>query len=459
MRRGGVPSVWPSPALLALGHRFPLRIIQLIYELKTAPANSAVSCQPIPPPPDLIAALPLIPFCEIELLLKMGEKPAADTDKEERRRLRAEKKAKKEAKKAAKKEEKRKRKRDDKDNDGDSNIRGGDYSDNNEEPPTSTVSKSKSTKKKDKKKEKKSKVKLSKEERRKEREQKKAAKKAEMASLLEQVPKTDEHGIAYTKIQIRRMTRRVKRGLPPVPTEEEERERMRQEKIERELEERELADMLHTKEENADDKGGADSDDDEDGDDDSDGEDDAAMDEEDEGQKQKATPTPQPPAKKSKRSKPVPHDYVCQACNNKHQPAHWIYDCPNKVTVRGTNQVAKKLRGINEPDSRKVFVSGLPFEIKTREVEKYFQDACGKVVHCKLLTFDDTKRCKGQGFLTFETDEAAKKAIKMSGNVLDYEPAEKKKKKKGQNEERKKKDLVLKVTKVKSRIATGGRKF
>mmetsp|Transcript_17633 Transcript_17633/g.38560 ORF Transcript_17633/g.38560 Transcript_17633/m.38560 type:complete len:406 (+) Transcript_17633:101-1318(+) len=405
----------------------------------------------------------------------MGEKPAADavTDKEERRRLRAERKAKKEAKKAAKKEEKRKRKRDDHDSDGDANIVRGDddeYSENNEAPNST---KKNDKKKKEKKKEKKSKAKqLSKEERRKEREQKKAAKKAEMASLLEQVPLTDEDGIAYTKIQIRRMTRRVKRGLPPVPTEEEERERRRQDKIERELEERELADMLHTstKRENADDKGDADSDDDgedEDGNGDSDGkddEDDAAMDEEDEGQKQKATPTPQrPPSKKSKRSKPVPHDYVCQACSNKHQPAHWIYDCPNKVTVRGTNQVAKKLRGINEPDSRKVFVSGLPFEIKARDVEKYFQDACGRVVHCKLLTFDDTKRCKGQGFLTFETDEAAKKAIKMSGNVLDYEPAEKKKKKKkGQTEgstSSKKKELVLKVTKVKSRIATGGRKF
>ena len=29
--------------------------------------------------------------------------------------------------------------------------------------------------------------------------------------------------------------------------------------------------------------------------------------------------------------------------------------------------------GVHDPDSRKVFVSGLPFDIKTKEVQMYFE--------------------------------------------------------------------------------------
>merc|ERR1719223_1291730 len=43
------------------------------------------------------------------------------------------------------------------------------------------------------------------------------------------------------------MMKRVKRGLDPVPTEEEERERIKQMRLEKKEEEEELAGMLHTK--------------------------------------------------------------------------------------------------------------------------------------------------------------------------------------------------------------------
>lgn len=126
--------------------------------------------------------------------------------------------------------------------------------------------------------------------------------------------------------------------------------------------------------------------------------------------------TSQQPNKKKARSKPVPKDYVCFACKNQHLPLHWIYDCPDKVYQPGTNQKKKKLRGMNDPSSRKVFVSGLPFEVKTKEVETYFEQKCGaKVVHCKLILFPDTKRCKGNGFVTFDTDEGATKALALHG--------------------------------------------
>jgi hypothetical protein len=82
-----------------------------------------------------------------------------------------------------------------------------------------------------------------------------------------------------------------------------------------------------------------------------------------------------PSKKKSSkpRSKPIPSDYVCRACKNTHKPPHWIYDCPQKATVCGTNQIAKPLRGHIEPDTQhKVFVSGLPFGVTRKAVEDFF---------------------------------------------------------------------------------------
>ena len=381
---------------------------------------------------------------------------------EEKKLSKAEKKARKEAKKARKEEKKRKRSED---LDADDAVHSSSDSDGDaKEQKKKAKKEKKSSKSKSKSKSRQQADKPSAEDRKKDRAAKKAAKKAEKSALLAQVPTVDEHGISYTKIQIRRMTRRVKRGLPPVPTEEEERERLRQNRLDKEEEEKELAGMLHSREdEEDDDDSGDDGDDDEaeeQGEDIADDQDDNDNDDDEE----EISPKPQqqqPLKKKTKRSKPVPADYTCMACQNKHTPAHWIYDCPDKERRPGSNHVKKKLRGINQPSSCKVFVSGLPFEIKSKDVEKYFALACGKVVHCKLLTFEDTKRCKGQAFITFEEEESAKKALKMTGEVLDYEPEDggKKKKKKGDDSGTPKKALTLRVSKVKNRVATGGRKF
>jgi len=228
------------------------------------------------------------------------------------------------------------------------------------------------------------------------------------------------------------MVKRVKRGLPPVPTEEEERERLQRLKQEEEETRNELAGMLHqgksTKMNDKDDEENNESDDGDDDDDDDDEniDTDKSMNDDDgEGEGVEADPSNKPdscstsqPPKKKARSKPVPKDYVCFACKNQHLPLHWIYDCPDKVYQPGTNQKKKKLRGMNDPSSRKVFVSGLPFEAKTKEVEAYFEQKCGKVVHCKLILFPDTKRCKGNGFVTFDTDEGATKALALHGETF-----------------------------------------
>jgi hypothetical protein len=55
-----------------------------------------------------------------------------------------------------------------------------------------------------------------------------------------------------------------------------------------------------------------------------------------------------------------------------------------------------------------MFISGLPFRCKDKKgVGMYFEREMkrGKVAQSKLIVFEDTKRCKGTGFLTFKIDE------------------------------------------------------
>jgi hypothetical protein len=277
-----------------------------------------------------------------------------------------------------------------------------------------------------------------------------AARRKERENLLDKIPKTDEHGVSYTKQQLRRMRKRVARGLDPIETSKEIHERLRQEASLRREEEEEMAGLIHVKEDNFRDTDGDGSD--------AEGEDVAEADEDKKGESRpveapKQVTGEETKQKKSRRSKVVPTDYVCQACKNLHQPAHWIYDCPDKVTVRGTNNVSKDLRGINNPDHKKVFVSGLPFESKVKNVTEIFAP-CGTISNCNLFTYDDTGRCKGQGIVTFETEEAANKALQLSGTVIGNAAVSTKKKANDASPEEKRKELKLKVTKVLNRSFT-----
>jgi hypothetical protein len=281
------------------------------------------------------------------------------------------------------------------------------------------------------------------------RQKEREARKKVKEELLTNVPKLDEDGIKYTKIQIKRMMKRVKRGLPPVPTEAEENERRRNEAQLRREEEDELAGLTPNKfdndeqEEQQEIPGGEENKNEEDKKDDFGSE-----------EKDAAEPVVQQKQtnpKKAKRSKVVPHDYTCMACKNRHKPVHWIYDCPDKLTVRGTNKTAKKLRGLHENDPKKLFVSGLPFEVKPADVSIIFQ-ACGRVVSCKLLWFADTRRCNGQAYVTFDTDKGAEEALKLSGTTIDNASSDNSKKKgKKSAEGAKRKELKLKVSRAVNR--------
>ena len=326
----------------------------------------------------------------------------------------------------------------------------------------------------------------------------KAQKKAEKEELLAKLPKVDEDGtlqtfllntlcqftftnvefllmfcflylgLAFTKIQIKRMVKRVQRGLPPVPTEKEVNERIHRLRQENKETQNELAGMIFNKEEEMEEASDVEKPDEDDGDGDDgvgdygDDDDDGANGsdgEEIDDEEQTNVSESKPPLKKKARSKAVPDDYTCFACKNSHSPLHWIYDCPDKLYKPGTNKVSKKLRGVNDPSSNKVFLSGLPFEAKTKDVKLYFEKdlKCGKVVDCKLLVFPDTKRCKGNAFLTFDSDEAAQKALKLNGTPfnmnLDLDED------KNDEDKKSKKQLTLGVKKVLNRRQTQTRNY
>ena len=331
----------------------------------------------------------------------------------------------------------------------------------------------------------------SKEERKAARAAKKSAQSASKSDLLEQIPKLDSDGIPFNKIQIRRMLRRVKHGLDPIATEEEEREIRQREKREK-VEEEALYAADADQNEEEDEGGKEESTEDKDDitkEDDTGGEQRQQREENEEEQEEeppkKKKKNHNPPSKGTKRAKPVPPGYICMACKNAPPTdtsdfsqialftPHWIYDCPMKKTNRGCNQVAKKLRGLHDPPSQKVFVSGLPFECDEGSVKRYFEDSLQQsskesgtsveLVHCKLLKFEDSKRCKGTAFLTFDSDDAAKLALKMNGSFWREveEPGTKTKssgKKKGggknKDEGGEKKELKLRVSKVLNRHVT-----
>ena len=317
----------------------------------------------------------------------------------------------------------------------------------------------------------------------------------EREKLLELVPKVDENGISYTKQQIRLMRNRVQKGLHPIETPAEKHHRMVEEaRIRREVE----AELAGFDQNDQDDNGNGNYDDHDNNKDEnhdniqSDSRllktpkshtDDNVADHTDQPdysyEKRPSTedPTERPPMKKKRRAKPVPPDYVCSACRgtNKDQPPHWIYDCAYKKTMPGTNQVSRKKRGLHDPLETKLFVSGLPFDSTVHTVTELFtshhqreQHAQGTaatttttnnnkepavvVVHCKLIQFADTKRCKGQAFVTFATPAAAHHAMTLNGTMVI--PSSSSSKTATKTNVGTTKELKLKITKVLNRALT-----
>lgn len=67
---------------------------------------------------------------------------------------------------------------------------------------------------------------------------------------------------------------------------------------------------------------------------------------------------------------------------------------------------------------KKLHVSNVSFKVTTDSVKEFFAD-CGTIFRVYWQQDKETKRFKGSGFLTFETEEGAAKALLKSGKKLD----------------------------------------
>lgn len=62
------------------------------------------------------------------------------------------------------------------------------------------------------------------------------------------------------------------------------------------------------------------------------------------------------------------------------------------------------------PPSRRIFVGNLGFDATKEAVEEHFSP-CGSITNVHLATFEDSGKCKGYGWVGFETIEAATHAV------------------------------------------------
>lgn len=64
-----------------------------------------------------------------------------------------------------------------------------------------------------------------------------------------------------------------------------------------------------------------------------------------------------------------------------------------------------------KPPSKRVFVGNLSFDVTKEELSEHFNKA-GKVLDLHMATFEDTGKCKGFSWVTFEELEAAESAVR-----------------------------------------------
>ena len=69
--------------------------------------------------------------------------------------------------------------------------------------------------------------------------------------------------------------------------------------------------------------------------------------------------------------------------------------------------------------SKKLFVGGLSWNTTDSELQQAFE-ACGAVAEAKVITDRETGRSRGFGFVTFEDEQSASRAVEeLNGSTLD----------------------------------------
>lgn len=66
----------------------------------------------------------------------------------------------------------------------------------------------------------------------------------------------------------------------------------------------------------------------------------------------------------------------------------------------------------------KIYVGNLSYQTTEDNLRDFFAD-CGEVADVKIIIDRETRRSKGFGFVTFETQEGADKALALSEPTLD----------------------------------------
>lgn len=75
------------------------------------------------------------------------------------------------------------------------------------------------------------------------------------------------------------------------------------------------------------------------------------------------------------------------------------------------------------PPSKRIFVGNLGFDATKEALEEHFAP-CGTLVNIHLATFEDSGKCKGYGWVEFETIEAAQHAVDGFVKVADDDEEE-----------------------------------
>ena len=67
--------------------------------------------------------------------------------------------------------------------------------------------------------------------------------------------------------------------------------------------------------------------------------------------------------------------------------------------------------------SNKIYVGNLPYRLSKAELSGFFE-TCGAIEHVHIAMDRQTGDSKGFGFVTFESADAAQRALKLNGQEL-----------------------------------------
>jgi RNA recognition motif-containing protein len=101
---------------------------------------------------------------------------------------------------------------------------------------------------------------------------------------------------------------------------------------------------------------------------------------------------------------------------------------------------------VGHPPNKRVFVGNLAFDVSKEDLQTHYAQ-CGEILDIHMATFEDSGKCKGYAWITFEDVEAATGAVR--GYIFkDEKDIKKKETKDGQDSDTEKPDAKKKKSKI-----------